>query len=142
MISSKSAPALCYASSLGALSSWPAVIASPGRSRDRRTGPSGWPSRRHLTSLRDAPSPGPKAGDERWPTALNPTPYDIFGHPKDAPYSKHRFYELVKLYHPDRHSHTAHGMHTPPQYCLCRMGGVGVVLVSWLVNSERHERHG
>jgi hypothetical protein len=24
----------------------------------------------------------------------------------DAPYTKHRFYQLVKVYHPDRHSHT------------------------------------
>ncbi|KAL2106439.1 hypothetical protein VUR80DRAFT_6705 [Thermomyces stellatus] len=38
-----------------------------------------------------------------WPTTPNPTPYDIFNLPRDAPYSKARFYELAKLYHPDRH---------------------------------------
>lgn len=32
-----------------------------------------------------------------------PTPYEIFQLEKAAPYSKRRFYELVKLYHPDRH---------------------------------------
>jgi curved DNA-binding protein CbpA len=32
-----------------------------------------------------------------------PTPYQIFGQKKGASYSKKRFYELVKLYHPDRH---------------------------------------
>jgi curved DNA-binding protein CbpA len=43
-----------------------------------------------------------------WPevTSANaiPTPYQIFRQKKGAPYSKQRFYELVKLYHPDRHS--------------------------------------
>ncbi|RKF59110.1 putative hsp40p co-chaperone [Golovinomyces cichoracearum] len=42
-----------------------------------------------------------------WPdvTSVNsiPTPYEIFNQKKNSPYSKHRFYELVKLYHPDRH---------------------------------------
>jgi curved DNA-binding protein CbpA len=39
-----------------------------------------------------------------------PTPYQIFNQKKGAPYSKKRFYELVKYYHPDRydqHSSTA-----------------------------------
>jgi curved DNA-binding protein CbpA len=43
-----------------------------------------------------------------WPeaTAANaiPTPYQIFNQRKGSPYSKRRFYELVKLYHPDRHN--------------------------------------
>ncbi|KAL8732157.1 MAG: hypothetical protein Q9166_002904 [cf. Caloplaca sp. 2 TL-2023] len=38
------------------------------------------------------------------PSAI-PTPYQIFQLQKAAPYSKGRFYELVKLYHPDRHGH-------------------------------------
>ncbi|MCJ1367332.1 hypothetical protein MMC16_006464 [Acarospora aff. strigata] len=42
----------------------------------------------------------------QWPEPPNstkiPTPYQIFQQRKDSPYSKHRFYELVKLYHPDR----------------------------------------
>ncbi|KAL1962068.1 hypothetical protein VTN77DRAFT_596 [Rasamsonia byssochlamydoides] len=37
-----------------------------------------------------------------WPTTPSFTPYDIFRLDRNAPYSKHRFYELVKLYHPDR----------------------------------------
>ena len=45
----------------------------------------------------------------QWPdvgsdTAI-PTPYQIFKLKKGAPYSKRRFYELVKLYHPDRNAH-------------------------------------
>src|SRR6187402_3852458 len=48
-------------------------------------------------------------GQLRWPemTSANslPTPYQIFNQNKGSPYSKRRFYELVKLYHPDRHDH-------------------------------------
>ncbi|TPX08129.1 uncharacterized protein E0L32_010196 [Thyridium curvatum] len=43
----------------------------------------------------------------QWPTTPKPTPYEIFGQEKSAPYSKSRFYELAKLYHPDRHHHTS-----------------------------------
>ncbi|KAK4227303.1 hypothetical protein QBC38DRAFT_195973 [Podospora fimiseda] len=43
-----------------------------------------------------------------WPTSANPTPYEIFGFSKDAPYSKARFSQLVKLYHPDLHHHNSH----------------------------------
>ena len=46
-------------------------------------------------------------GKLRWPemTSANtiPTPYQIFNQKKGSHYSKKRFYELVKLYHPDRH---------------------------------------
>ncbi|KAL9002204.1 MAG: hypothetical protein Q9188_004856 [Gyalolechia gomerana] len=45
-----------------------------------------------------------------WPelptSSSNPTPYEIFQLEKAAPYSKRRFYDLVKLYHPDRHGHS------------------------------------
>lgn len=41
-----------------------------------------------------------------WPRTAQPgaipTPYEIFNQRKGSPYSKRRFYELVKLYHPDR----------------------------------------
>lgn len=36
-----------------------------------------------------------------WPSNAFPTPYQIFNCKRGAPYSKARFYELVKLYHPD-----------------------------------------
>lgn len=48
------------------------------------------------------------AEDIQWPkTSGNrlPTPYQIFQQKRSDPYSKRRFYELVKLYHPDRHIH-------------------------------------
>ncbi|KAM3083248.1 Chitinase 4 [Clarireedia jacksonii] len=48
-------------------------------------------------------------GDLRWPELTSakavPTPYQIFNQKKGSPYSKQRFYELVKLYHPDRYDH-------------------------------------
>lgn len=44
-----------------------------------------------------------------WPEPKAPqtilTPYEILRLEKREVYSKHRFYELVKLYHPDRHGH-------------------------------------
>lgn len=49
-------------------------------------------------------------GSVRWPekTSVNgiPTPYQIFDQKRGSKYSKARFYELVKIYHPDRHDHT------------------------------------
>ena len=49
------------------------------------------------------------ANDPPWPELLNsrttPTPYQIFSIKKGTPYSKRRFYELAKIYHPDRNGH-------------------------------------
>ncbi|KAL8866470.1 MAG: hypothetical protein Q9174_006285, partial [Haloplaca sp. 1 TL-2023] len=53
----------------------------------------------------------PRSDDDGlpWPESISasapPTPYQIFQMEKTALYSKRRFYELVKLYHPDRHAH-------------------------------------
>ncbi|KAI5855349.1 hypothetical protein BZA05DRAFT_424607 [Tricharina praecox] len=49
----------------------------------------------------------------RWPTHTHPTPYDILEIPPKGVYTKTRYLELIKLYHPDhRHhhlrSHTSH----------------------------------
>lgn len=47
--------------------------------------------------------------DPPWPDLPSPnavpTPYQIFRLKKDSPYSKRTFYELVKIYHPDRNGH-------------------------------------
>ena len=44
-----------------------------------------------------------------WPTrktaSVVPTPYEIFELERGAVYTKHKFYELVKIYHPDRSGH-------------------------------------
>ena len=41
-----------------------------------------------------------------WPAqrtpSSTPTPYEIFDLDRQATYSKHKFYQLVKIYHPDR----------------------------------------
>jgi len=46
--------------------------------------------------LPDVPWPEPPKGH------THPTPYQIFDLPRTAPYTKARFYQLVKIYHPDR----------------------------------------
>lgn len=43
----------------------------------------------------------------QWPNSTDPTPYEIFNLSKAEAYNKVRFYELVKLYHPDRQHHTS-----------------------------------
>lgn len=61
-------------------------------------------SRSFATNFEDRNSEKDKIS---WPevTSLNgiPTPYEIFNQQTTSPYSKQRFYELVKLYHPDRY---------------------------------------
>ncbi|KAL4739675.1 hypothetical protein BDV11DRAFT_114271 [Aspergillus similis] len=53
--------------------------------------------RLYATSHGDTPGK-----DLAWPSTPSFTPYDVIGQARGAPYSKHRFYELVKIYHPDR----------------------------------------
>lgn len=70
-------------------------------------------SRRWKSQIRDSPNErcGSRSnGPTRhfpWPqlssSTATPTPYQIFHLDKDAIYTKRRFYELVKIYHPDRH---------------------------------------
>ncbi|KAI4594045.1 hypothetical protein KJ359_008835 [Pestalotiopsis sp. 9143b] len=65
---------------------------------------------RNYATVQDGPknSSGDPSGPSRWPTTANPTPYQIFDQKMTAPYSKARFYDLVKLYHPDRHRQNPH----------------------------------
>ncbi|OJD28154.1 hypothetical protein ACJ73_00439 [Blastomyces percursus] len=39
--------------------------------------------------------------DLSWPATPTFSPYDIFKQPRTEPYSKRRYYDLVKIYHPD-----------------------------------------
>ena len=59
-------------------------------------------------------APSPK--DPPWPDPFSPnavpTPYQIFGLKKGSPYSKRRFYELVKIYHPDRNGFESESSNT------------------------------
>ncbi|KAI5305981.1 hypothetical protein KEM56_002653 [Ascosphaera pollenicola] len=40
-------------------------------------------------------------GNHVWPTSPNITPYDVLNQPSSGTYSKGKYFELVKLYHPD-----------------------------------------
>jgi hypothetical protein len=62
---------------------------------------------REISGLRSDGCSNGQPGNLPWPqlssaTAI-PTPYQIFHLEKDAIYSKRHFYELVKVYHPDRY---------------------------------------
>ncbi|KAI5235353.1 hypothetical protein E4T43_09332 [Aureobasidium subglaciale] len=65
-------------------------------------------------------SSAPPASDMPWPKApkghSHPTPYQILSTTEAEPYSKRRFYELVKLYHPDSGAcEKHHHHHSVPQ---------------------------
>lgn len=53
-------------------------------------------------AARTPPNPDPWDAPS-WPRSAHPTPYEIFGIQRGTPYNKRRFYQLVKLYHPDTH---------------------------------------
>ena len=57
------------------------------------------------SSVPSADSPDSLSWPELASETAIPTPYQIFRIEKDATYSKRRFYELVKLYHPDKNGH-------------------------------------
>lgn len=68
-------------------------------------------SRRRYASVADgqpSKTDNSRATDQpSWPTSAHPTPYEIFGLSRGGPYNKARYFELAKLYHPDRHHHTS-----------------------------------
>lgn len=67
-----------------------------------------WRSSRPYATVRDEPRRNDDdPASPTWPKSKNPTPYEIFDQAKSDPYSKKTFYQLVKLYHPDRHAHTS-----------------------------------
>ncbi|SPJ71596.1 uncharacterized protein FTOL_01324 [Fusarium torulosum] len=63
--------------------------------------------RRYATVNNDRRNTSSNNEVPEWPKTTYPSPYEIFSMKSDAPYTKHRFYQLVKVYHPDRHSHTS-----------------------------------
>ncbi|KAM7221272.1 hypothetical protein V8F06_003447 [Rhypophila decipiens] len=113
MIAKKPAAAFC-SGNLNGLRSWTITSSNqPWRSTTAKTSHSA----RHYASVQhhdkqDKELPGDVKlkhnAELRWPLSPNPTPYEIFNLPKDSPYNKRRFYQLVMLYHPDRHHHTSH----------------------------------
>jgi curved DNA-binding protein CbpA len=84
------------------------------RKRARRS-----PNPNSKRSYAEVHNRGPDFRDNmNWPTksktstSITPTPYEIFDIDRGAAYSKHKFYELVKIYHPDRH--------TAPENACCQ----------------------
>ncbi|KAJ5287624.1 hypothetical protein N7478_003310 [Penicillium angulare] len=57
------------------------------------------PPTRNYASIPDTPS-----HEHSWPKTPLFTPYEVFNIPRNATYSKTRYYDLVKLYHPDLRS--------------------------------------
>lgn len=61
-----------------------------------------------VASEKSTSATSPSKNELHWPDVSEPhripTPYQIFNQARDEPYSKRRFYELVKIYHPDRNS--------------------------------------
>jgi hypothetical protein len=113
MFVKKSTLALCSSSNLPTFV-WPfATLTSCHHPRPRSfetPGPRP-PTRQGGTRRYATTNNGPKWSSEPavsshdWPASPNPTPYQIFDQQRTAPYSKARFYQLVKIYHPDRHRH-------------------------------------
>lgn len=69
------------------------------------------PLRRGYATLRETGDNIPDPCLARWPASPRCTPYDILEQGRHARYCKRRFYELVKVYHPDRWQHaTYHGI--------------------------------
>ncbi|KAK6952724.1 hypothetical protein Daesc_005018 [Daldinia eschscholtzii] len=114
MIFKKSTFALC--------SSLPALLPSPhpghGITSSSYSANTRWPScqehgqissrqRSYATVSNGPKKPAASSNDHAWPESTQPTPYEIFDQHKSAPYSKAKFYELVKIYHPDRHHHVS-----------------------------------
>jgi hypothetical protein len=77
--------------------------------------------------------PSPDDGIHEWPKTPQPTPYQVLGVSKSAVYDKRRFYDLVKLYHPD--THERHNSASDPSPSSSSS------LVNQLPNSTRLERY-
>ena len=91
---------------------WPALYPSSGKlslnsawsARRPACLPCTSAQRRSFASIRE------DAGPPSWPTSKHPTPYEILGLEKGAPYDKRakaRYFQLAKLYHPDHHQHNS-----------------------------------
>ncbi|KAL9127181.1 MAG: hypothetical protein Q9217_003889 [Psora testacea] len=65
--------------------------------------------RRSYAGIHSDTAPLDPAPDIFWPALPHPssipTPYQIFQLKRNAPYTKQRYYQLVKVYHPDRNGH-------------------------------------
>ncbi|KAH6615818.1 hypothetical protein B0J18DRAFT_403084 [Chaetomium sp. MPI-SDFR-AT-0129] len=110
---------------------------SPSRASSRNAGPICLQQRRSNASLHEGPrDPPDQHGALRWPASTNPTPYQILGLPRHGSYNKARYFQLAKLYHPDRHSNTSDDG-IPPQTKLERYR---LVVAANEILSDPHKR--
>ncbi|KAK1625202.1 hypothetical protein BDP81DRAFT_453119 [Colletotrichum phormii] len=117
VLKASSAFAICSSNNVLNLFAVPAHHTSITSPPTRRPSSSDHPASQHkqpstsrpYATVNNPPHNGSKSnpGNSPWPTCTNPTPYDIFAIHKTAPYTKSRFAELVKQYHPDKHHATA-----------------------------------
>ncbi|MCJ1323048.1 hypothetical protein MMC15_008399 [Xylographa vitiligo] len=65
--------------------------------------------RRNFADVKSDKEASSDPQDLEWPKCDSathiPTPYQIFRQQRREPYSKRRFYELAKIYHPDKHAY-------------------------------------
>ncbi|KAJ9145403.1 J domain-containing protein 1 [Pleurostoma richardsiae] len=118
MLLKKSTIVLCTSCNASSTFGLPASITSsstspsaPPRQRSKRAPGLSSPGRFYATIPHGDSFDGHYDHDElhhHWPSKKEPTPYEIFGQKRGAPYSKARFYQLVKIYHPDRYHHLHH----------------------------------
>ncbi|KAI0973698.1 hypothetical protein F4678DRAFT_408006 [Xylaria arbuscula] len=110
-------PVSCVTASLSSSSSIPSPCSGNSQRPRARSGQHPGPRRRHVehrpglgwnhpvsrcyASVSWPAHNHPPAG-YTWPASLYPTPYEVLAQPRDAPYNKVLFYQLVKVYHPDR----------------------------------------
>lgn len=91
-------PSLLCCGGLQLLSS-PTAALSPARLSNGPSGFKPWLSHSKRTY---ATASDPSEHEYSWPATPSFTPYDVLNLHRTAPYSKHRYYDLVKIYHPDR----------------------------------------
>ncbi|KAK2809795.1 hypothetical protein FQN50_003435 [Emmonsiellopsis sp. PD_5] len=87
------------------------------------------PHCRGLAHVRGSYPLGSEA-DLSWPSTATFTPYDIFKQAKTEPYSKRRYYDLVKVYHPDRYN---------PEHPICKTVPEAVRLHRYRLIVAAHE---
>lgn len=70
---------------------------------------------RYFANVKSEEEYSSSAESLQWPVFESatqiPTPYQIFRQKKGALYSKKRYYELAKIYHPDKHAHRNDSSH-------------------------------
>lgn len=142
------------ATALAAAPPFPAALSPPQSHHHRAAAPRRGPSKPHRPSVQvrryTAPPPPPHPRDihpqspqppppppPQWPSSRNPSPYDIFAISRSEPYTKKRFYQLVKLYHPD----LAHAAAGSPLPAATRLERYRLVVAANDVLSDPVRRH-